>query len=225
MGSGGGGSQNWQQQAYNNAYSAAQAGQPLDMAISNQPNYADATRMAYEDWGKSNAFSVESMIGPMMEMQRQYQEQQAAAAQAYKEEQERLRLEQGRADASTAYGDYLTTAESASSYILSQIADEQANAKLLGVEYEMTDEMQSQRISDYFASIWSETDQQRAESLINEYGAPEGFKGFTIKRGDASNIKAESEAKETQTGVSKGIKLAAEEDPEELLGTAVKLGV
>jgi hypothetical protein len=227
MGSGGGGSQNWQQQAYNNAYAAAQAGQPLDMAISNQPNYADATRMAYEDWGKSGAFSVDSMMGPIMEMQRQYQEQQAAAQKAYEEEQERLRVEQGKADASTTYGNYLTAAESASTYILSQIAEEQSNAQLMGVDYEMNEEMQNQRISDYFATLWSEADQQKVEKLINEFGEPEGFDGYSVIRGNADNVKPNEEAKETPVSASEGIRLVEEEEDNlrKPLGTSITLGV
>jgi hypothetical protein len=44
---------NWQQVAYSNAYNAAKSGQPLDHAISNQPNYASATKAAYAAYSAS----------------------------------------------------------------------------------------------------------------------------------------------------------------------------
>lgn len=218
-GKGGGDSMKWQQQAYDNAYSAAQQGQPLKMALQNQPNYAQATQLAYSDFAATKpmqlpefGFTFPEMSGPS------YEEQMADADARYQQQladQERLIGTQQRDE---LYSNYMSAAGTATDYITGEIADEQANARLLGIDYLITDEQKSQRISDYFASIWSEGDQQRLEGLIGKWGSPTGFSGYSVTRGDASKYAAKK-GEEKTAAVSKGMKpTLATEDEEETLG-------
>jgi len=105
-----------------------------------------------------------------------YKEQQAAAEKAA-----------GIRDRDTMYREYLSAADDAISFIDAQIGKEQATANLMGVDYDITDEERQQRISDYFASIWSEGHQSQLEELMKKWGNPTGFKEFTVVRGDPSN--------------------------------------
>ena len=96
-----------------------------------------------------------------------------------------------------------------------EIADEMAQAKLSGVDYDITDEQKQQRINNYFATIWGEGDQSRLESLIGEWGNPEGFEGFTVTRGDPSAYSTGTTGKEKTVAATKPIKptiLSGDED-------------
>lgn len=141
------------------------------------------------------------------------------------QEEERRRIEgENRRDA--LYSNYLDAAGSATDYINSQINQELANAQLLGIDYGITDEQKSARINDYFGSIWGEGQQGELEALMNEWGNPAGFSGFTIVRGSGETLQ-DAEGGEEQVAVSKGIKpsIISEEEDQLLGGGPSVLGV
>lgn len=116
-------------------------------------------------------------------------------------EQERI---QGLNERDELYSGYLSSASSAADYVNNQILQEQANARLLGIDYAITDELKGQRISNYFASIWGEGDQARLEALMDTYGNPEGFTGFTLQRGDGSGYTEGRQGSEKSIATSQG---------------------
>lgn len=227
--SGGGGNQtNWQQVAYENAYNAARQGQPMQHAIGNQPGYADATRMAYADfratrnahsgghegWGHhGSGFEMHYDTGPS------YEERMADQEAQYRKQLEDQRRMQGETDRDTLYGSYLSAVSTAQEYITQQINDERANARLLGIDYDITPEQQQTRTQDYFATIWSSGDQARLEALVNEWGAPTGFQGYTLARGNPDNYTSSTEASETSQGTSRPLRPTLATEEEDRLGT------
>lgn len=152
-------------------------------------------------------------------------EQQMADQQARLEAQEaeRRRIE-GENQRDALYANYLDAAGTATDYINKEIADEVANAQLLGIDYSITDEQKSTRISDYFATVWGEGQQQQLEALMGEWGNPKGFTDWTVTRGDASVYGEEQGAEET-VGAGRGQKPRGvlEEDEEALLGGATAI--
>ncbi len=94
--------------------------------------------------------------------------------------------QQDEANRDRLYADYMDAASTATDYINSQIAQERANAALLGVDYQIDDAQKQKRISDYFSTLWGEGQQSQLESLMDKVGAPQGFEGFLITRGDGS---------------------------------------
>ena len=124
-------------------------------------------------------------------------------AQLAAQEAERLKT-QGLNDRDALYSDYISAASSATDYINAQVGDERSNAALLGIDYNITDTQKSDRISNYFASIWGEGDQSRLEGLFDKWGNPEGFEEFAISRGTASTEGAAG--KEKVKGKTKGTK-------------------
>jgi hypothetical protein len=131
-------------------------------------------------------------------------------------EQERI---QGLNQRDELYSSYLTAASSATDYVNNQILQEQANARLLGIDYAIDDELKSQRISDYFASIWGEGEQLQLETLMGRYGNPEGFEGFTLQRGDGSKYAGQREGSEKSIATSKGARPRTILEGEEEEGT------
>ena len=148
-----------------------------------------------------------------------YEEQMADSQAMYQQQMADAERMQGVQQRDDLYSQYMTAADTASEYISGEIADEESNARLLGIDYAIDDEIKGQRISDYFATVWGEGEQQRLEGLINKWGKPTGFAGFTVTRGDGSKY-ATKKGEEKSVGISKGMKptLATEED-EDLLGT------
>ena len=122
------------------------------------------------------------------------------------EEQLAMQQEQmGKQERDELYSGYLTAVEQATGYVNSQIEQEMANANLLGIDYDITDEQKRQRISDYFATIWGAGDQARLEELMGTYGNPEGFTDWLVIRGNPENIKG-TKAKSEQVSATKGLK-------------------
>jgi len=110
---------------------------------------------------------------------------------------------QGENNRDNLYADYMTAAGSATDYINNEITNERANARLMGVDYKLTDTGKADRISNYFASIWGEGDQTKLEGLFSKWGKPKGFTDFAITRGDGAAY-AKPAAKDTTVGVTKG---------------------
>jgi len=150
--------------------------------------------------------------------------QQAADAAAAQEAALRAAGEQQR---DQLYSDYLNAASTATDFINSEIAREQSNASLLGIDYSITDEGKTDRISNYFASIWGEGDQSQLEGLFSLWGNPAGFSGFDLERGDAAGFAGPKELPgdsgvATTTGTRPKKKALTSE--EETLGSATLLG-
>lgn len=127
---------------------------------------------------------------------------------------------QGLNDRDSAYTNYLDAAGTAADYVTGEIAKEQSNANLLGVDYNITDEQKATRINDYFATLWGEGDQLDLENLMGTWGNPDGFTEFSVTRGDASVYEGRETPEETLS-TSSGIrpKTLATNDDEDVLGT------
>ena len=160
------------------------------------------------DYGAMQSQQQASFEAQQAEQQRRMEEMEA----------ERRRIEgENRRDA--LYSDYLDAAGVATDFINSQIASEQSNAALLGIDYDITDEQKSARISNYFAGIWGEGQQNQLEALMSEWGNPQGFEGFTIERGDADLAEGGPEGEEDQVAVGEGLRpRTVLEDEEQVLG-------
>ena len=144
----------------------------------------------------------------MMDMQKaqylkQFEQQQANSANMAKE-REAQRVASGIEGRDALYSGYMNAAGQATDYVNAEIKQEQANAAMLGIDYNITDEQKSQRVNDYFATMWGEGDQQRLEASFAEWGNPEGFTNFTVKRGDGGKYGKGSEGKEEVVGSTEG---------------------
>jgi len=146
-----------------------------------------------------------------------------AAAQA--EADERARLAQGGRDRDNLYSSYMDAAGNATDTINKQISGERSNAALLGIDYNVTNDQKTQRINDYFGSIWGAGEQTQLEQLMGNFGNPAGFTDFLVTRGDGSNVKDTTGAPGTETVVaSRGMKPTIAEEEETLGSAATILG-
>lgn len=204
--------QSWQQGRNSMGGGSHGAGKPYDY-------FADAMKGFHMPSGAQGG--GDSNVDFQARLDAQYQQQQADLAQA---EAERRRIE-GENRRDSLYSNYLDAAGTATDYINQQVTQELSNARLLGIDYDITDEQKGARISDYFASIWGEGQQSQLEALMGEWGNPEGFTEWSVVRGDAENIKPE-EGEETAVGGGKGQKptVLADDEEEGLGGTTVSLG-
>jgi hypothetical protein len=121
-------------------------------------------------------------------------------------------------------GARLDAAGSAIDFVTSQIQKEQSNANLLGVDYNITDEIKQTRINNQFASMWGESDEAKLMDLASIWGINPELSGVT--RGDASALEP-TKSGQIVTGQSKGLKpkpstLAT---PSETLASTSLLGV
>jgi hypothetical protein len=167
-----------------------------------------------QDAERRNQLLVDSMQKTTAETTKTFEDTAAAT-----------KLASGLANRDKAYSGYLNAAGQAADYVNNQIKGEQANAALLGINYDMNDAVKSQRINDHFASLWSEGDQASLDSYMKEFGNPEGFTGFSVKRGTAPV--AAAEAVTTKVSDSKQYKKAGGKlvDQEPTLGSSNVLGV
>ena len=169
-GGGGGGGSNaatWQQNAYNNAYTASKGGQPWDTIKGNTPaDYVDIARAGYES-GQPTSFHMPHMPNSahsgssvqMPDYKAILAEQQAAA--------ERLA---GETEVKNWYNRKHESANAAADSINSLIASEAGHAAQYGLDYNITDEEKRERINNYFASLWSESDEKSLNDLIGKWG-------------------------------------------------------
>lgn len=127
---------------------------------------------------------MEGMAASLAAQQAAFEEQRLAAEEEARRVAEENRRKQGIIDRDALYGRYTSAADTATQYIDTQIARERADARLLGVDYNITDELRQQRIQDYFSTIWSDTQQAQLESYFKEWGDPEGFTGWSLSRGN-----------------------------------------
>jgi len=89
---------------------------------------------------------------------------------------------QGLNNRDSAYTSYYDAADKATSHVNGLISEERSNAALLGIDYNITDEQKSTRINSYFSDIWSQSNQDSLDQLTLDFGAPEGFEGFSVTR-------------------------------------------
>jgi len=150
---------------------------------------------------------------------------QQAALAAQLAEQERMA---GEAKRDSMYSSYMDAVSLATDYVNAQIADEIARANLMGVKYDITDEGKQNRLQDYFASIWGEGEQQELQALIDQWGAPSGFDGWVLERGEAKIIEDPGAQKKVGTRTKKVAPPPREEEtqiaPAATLATSDALG-
>jgi hypothetical protein len=235
-------SQSGAQVAYNNAMNALNTGQSYEQIMAGQPGAPTVNKRAYDDWAQQRQQQAmfDSMFG-MMEgfMAPMSEEPTGSSTGPTQEEQEQQRLEQerteGLAKRDTLYGDYLDAANASADYIDQQIAREEANAKLLGIEYQLTPEQRSERVNNYFASIWDESKQSELEGLFEKWGNPEGFEDWRVVRGETptqadrpeDTIESTTGAPTAPAGGTTSAPLTSvlgNQDDENLLGSSTLLG-
>lgn len=146
----------------------------------------------------------------------------------FNEETERVKREQEEAlrkmkigQRDTMLAERLGYEENAIDYINSQIAQERSNAALFGIDYNMDDDIKQGRINDYFATMWTEQQENDLGAMLTEFGNPEGFSGFTATRG-RDTFKDKNKASRTTVSKSRGFK--SSEDFENILTGYMPLG-
>lgn len=154
------------------------------------------------------------------------------ALKKQQEEQARLaeeaRINEGRRQRDALYNQRMDAASSAADFIGQQIKQEGDRARLLGLDYSVTDEQRQSRINDYFATMWGAGSESQLEKLMGEFGTPKGFEGFTTVRGDGGNVSGGAIGAEDVVGSTGGVRpqqTALTDQEDELLGgTATALG-
>ena len=109
----------------------------------------------------------------------------------------------GESQRDDAYGNYMDAANTAIDYVNDLVGAEQSNAGLLGVDYKLTDQDKQDRINNYFATLWSDTDQKGLQDLFDKWGKPEGFTDWLAVRGDNPDTPKKSGS--TLIGASQGM--------------------
>ena len=173
---------NYAQSNYYAGQAAAQAGKP-PQTNTNHPEYSYWIQ-GYNDYNKQQETqsSTEELISGMSEMfaPMEFPEIPEIDYDAIiKEQQDASNISRRN----TLFSGYMTAAESAVDYINQQIMEERSNAALLGIDYQLTDEMKQQRINKYFDTLWGAGEELELDNLIKKYGNPTGFDGnWTIRR-------------------------------------------
>jgi hypothetical protein len=173
---------------------------------SSEPEYMPAYRaaLAAEDSARQMAESkkmVDSistdnakLVQQITEASNKKSEDSAAQYKQQLADQERLA---GVAKRDSLYSDYMTAASKATDYVNSEIQNEQANAKLFGLGYNVTDEQKTTRIQDYFSTIWGEGDHKALLSSMQTWGNPEGFTALPLERGTGKTYEVKPAKVET----------------------------
>ena len=234
-----------QQRSYDAGYGAFKSGQPdpSTARIKTNDPFFDYYKYGYsaaqsEARAAQQRRQSEQMMHAMManmakaqhDQSAQFQQmmQQAEIDRAAKEEAARVAAERARREAGIKqrdqlFSERLTNASLATDYITNQLNEEASTARLMGVDFNVTDEQKASRISDYFATLWGEGSERQLESLIKEWGSPEGFSGtWDIVRGNAKNFADQTKPSTSTTiatgkGVPRLATLATMADEEEAL--------
>ncbi len=227
-----------QQRSYDAGYSAFKSGQPDPSTANIKTNdpffdyykYGYSAAQAEARAAQQRQQSEQSMQAMMAMMARAQQEQAAQFQQQMRQaeidraaREEAARREAGIKRRDQLFSERLTNASLATDYITQQLNEEASTARLMGVDFNVTDEQKASRISDYFATLWGEGSERELESLIKEWGAPEGFSGtWDIVRGNAKNFTDQTKPDTSTTiatgkGVPRLATLATLEDEEEAL--------
>ena len=115
-------------------------------------------------------------------------------------------LSNQRATRDTLYSDRISAEQTATDYVNSQIRQEQSNAAVYGLEYQLSDEAKSKRISEYFSGIWNKADDDKLNNLFTEVGKPSSFTDFTVNISDSAAATATPSASVNVVATSKGAK-------------------
>ncbi len=227
-----------QQRSYDAGYGAFQSGQPDPSTArikTNDPffdyyKYGYSAAQAEARAAQQRQQSEQSMQAMMAMMARAQQEQAAQFQQQMRQaeidraaREEAARREAGIKRRDQLFSERLTNASLATDYITQQLNEEASTARLMGVDFNVTDEQKASRISDYFATLWGEGSERELESLIKEWGSPEGFSGtWDIVRGNAKNFTDQTKPDTSTTiatgkGVPRLATLATLDDEEEAL--------
>lgn len=184
---------NYAQRNYDAGYAAAQAGLPAQTNTSH-PEYSYWIA-GYNDY-KNSQSTKNDLSGMFKGMSEMFAPMEITVPEFNYDEiiaENKKNTALSRRD--TLFSEYLDAAGSATDYINQQISEERANAALLGIDYQLTDEMKQQRIGQYFNTLWGAGAEGELDSLIKEYGNPTGFDGtWPIRRiaetepEDTSNI-------------------------------------
>lgn len=191
------------------------------------------------DWSQENWAKYEQYLSgygggstvPMFELPelpdytdlyRSQQQEYLAAIQA--QQQEQLR-QAGLRDRNDLYAQRQNAVASAVDYVNLKISEERANARLLGIDYSITDEQKASRINNYFAALWGEGDESRLEGLFKQWGKPKGFEEFVVTRGEANSEGQGERGADKNIATTGGRRptILAEEE-EETLGAKTILG-
>jgi len=227
-----------QQRSYDAGYSAFKSGQPDPSTANIKTNdpffdyykYGYSAAQAEARAAQQRQQSEHAMSAMMANMARAQQEQAAQFQQMMRQaeidraaREEAARREAGIKRRDQLFSERLTNASLATDYITQQLNEEASTARLMGVDFNVTDEQKASRISDYFATLWGEGSERELESLIKEWGAPEGFSGtWDIVRGNAKNFTDQTKPDTSTTiatgkGVPRLATLATLDDEEEAL--------
>lgn len=104
------------------------------------------------------------------------------------------------------YSDRVSAEQTATDYVNSQIRQEQSNAAVYGLEYQLSDEAKAKRISEYFSGIWNKADDDKLNSLFKEVGKPDNFADFTVNISDSAATTTTPSANVNVVATSKGAK-------------------
>ena len=114
------------------------------------------------------------------------------------EEVEADRVTKGINDLNSAYDVYLGASQDAASLVNKQISSERSNANLLGLDFSVTDESKTQRISDAFANTFTSKQFADLTKLNEDFGQSRLDQGegldafeFLVQRGAATGDTAE----------------------------------
>lgn len=225
---GGGGKKDYSNDAFMNAFNAAQQGQSRDTVLGNSAGYENIAQMGF-DMGAPQQSSGSGFHAPSMPHQPSgpsYADQMKAQQDEYVKQLEEQRMAQGRRDRDSLFSGYMDAAGSAADYVNAEITKEQSNARLLGIDYAIDDAQKTARINDYFSTIWGEGEQTQLEAMMSEFGNPTGFTEFSVIRGDGGAY-AGAQGEETSKAASKGVKpnVVSDEEEDPLGGSASILGV
>ena len=139
---------------------------------------------------------------------------------------EENRIAEGRRQRDTLYQQRMDAASSATDFINTQIKQEGDRARLLGLDYNISDEDRSTRINDYFATVWGAGSESKLGDLMREFGTPQGFEGFTVTRGTGGNTGGAIGGEDVvgTTGGMRPQQTALTDEDDILGGTATALG-
>lgn len=115
-------------------------------------------------------------------------------------------LSNQRATRDTLYSDRVSAEQTATDYVNSQIRQEQSNAAVYGLDYQLSDEAKAKRISEYFSGIWNKADDDKLNSLFTEVGKPSSFTDFTVNISDSAATTTTPSASVNVVATSKGVK-------------------
>ena len=223
-GKGGSSPQYTSQDAYNHGYSLKEGNVRMEGLAGWTPDM-EGYDQVYAGYMQAHNEKVQKEKFKMMMEQgnadsvRAYEASMAAQRAAAEE----ARLSGLRDKRDSMIGGYFDAANSATSYVSEKLASEKSNAAMMGVDYNMSDDIKNERISNYFGSIWSEGNQAELEGSFNEVGA--GDFEQTLWRGEGVEAGPAGSVGEEQAGG--GIKAKAKKtliDDENTLGVQSILG-